>query len=334
MRNQIQKILNLLGVTAIILGIVFSGISHQSEAGRIADFQNSRNVKATNVSNNTIALPWHLEKINADDVWKATEGGANIVVAVLDTGIDENHEDLQGKVIESVNFSSSQTTNDVNGHGTAIAGIIAASVGNLKGTMGIAYNSSLLNVKVAGDDGFVNPEAVAKGIIWATNKGAKVINLSLTLNKSDEAVEEAIEYAWSKGAVIIAAAGNTSSNKPTYPAASLNVIGVAATDENDRLPKWSNRGDWVSVSAPGVDIYSTSPNGKYIYKNGTSFAAALVSGEATLLFAVAEDGNGNGITNDEVKEAIMKNTEMRTDVTNAGRIDVQKAVEQLLSAAK
>lgn len=328
MGSQIHKSLNLLGVIAVIIGIVFSGISHQSEAGRITDFQS-----ANNEGYNAIALPWHVEKTNANDAWKASEGGANIVVAVLDTGIDENCKDLQGKVIESINFSSSRTTNDVNGHGTAIAGIIAASAENLKDAMGIAYNCSLLNVKVACDDGFVNPEAVAMGIIWATNKGAQVINLSLTLNKSYEAVEEAIEYAWSKGVIIVAAAGNAFSNKPTYPAASLNAIGVAATDENDRLPQWSNRGDWVSVSAPGVDIYSTSPNGKYTWHNGTSFAAALVSGEAALLFVVVEDHNGNGITNDEVREAIMKNTEI-TDGTNAGRINIGKAVEQLLRTVK
>lgn len=331
MRNQINKITRILAIIALAAAIILPGINQNTQTGHIAGLTVENQVTST-INVNT--LPWYIEKINADDAWKATQGGANILVAVLDTGINENHGGLRGKVIESINFTSSRTTNDINGHGTAIASTIAASIENLKITMGIAYNSSLLNVKVADDSGVVQPEAVAKGIIWATDKGAKVINLSLTLSKSHEVVEEAIEYAWSKGVVIVAAAGNTYSNKPTYPASSLNVIGVAATDDNDRLAKWSNRGDWVSVSAPGVDICSTSSDGKYIYKNGTSFSAALVSGEATLLFAVAKDSNSNGFTNDEIKDAIERNTERRTDGTNAGRIDVEKAVEQLLCAAK
>jgi thermitase len=318
----------------LILSIILAGIDNQKSAmGQIADFTDSRHGKTVIESNYAGALPWHLERINAVNSWQVTKGGTNILVAVLDTGIDQNHEDLAGKVIDGVNFSASQTTNDLNGHGTLISGVISASIENLKGATGIAYNSSLLNVKVAGDNGFVDPEAVARGIVWAVDHGAKVINLSLTLGKPSATVEEAVKYAWSKGSIIVAAAGNTASTKPVYPAAYPNVIAVAATDKNDLMTRWSSRGDWVSVSAPGAEIYSTLPGNKYTYKSGTSFATPLVSGEAALLFTVAIDRNGNGVTNDEVKDAILNNTEARTDGRNAGRINVLKALDELLSVA-
>lgn len=297
--------------------------------GSIAGYQDVRDVIIT--ENTLPDLPWYIEKVQADAVWKTTSGGKDILVAVLDTGIDVKHEDLAGKVIESVNFTASKTADDLNGHGTVTAGIITASIENLKGATGIAYRSLLLNVKVAGDNGIVYPEAVAKGIVWAADKGAQVINLSLTLNQPSAEVEEAVRYAWDKGAVIIAAAGNTASVKPVYPAASPNVIGVAATDKNDRLAKWSNRGDWVSVSAPGVEMLSTIPQDKYAIKSGTSYATALVSGEAALLLAVARDRNANGRTNDEVRDAILRNTDVRLDGAYAGRVNLEKAVAALLN---
>ena len=217
-------------------------------------------------------------------------------------------------------------------HGTLIAGIISAYTEKIRGATPIAFGSSLLNVKVANDNGFVTPEAVAKGIVWAVDRGAGIINLSLTLSKPSADVEQAVQYAWNKGVVIVAAAGNLASTKPVYPAASPNVIGVAATDQNDKLTRWSSRGGWVSVSAPGVDIYSTLPLDRYAYNSGTSYSAALVSGEAALLLAVAVDRNGDGNSAGEVRDAILRSTEMRADGAGAGRIDVTKAVDALIAS--
>jgi thermitase len=327
MKSRLKACLALNMVVAVCLLLSVNGSG--SAQGRIADYHVMDDDASQTVA--TAELPWYIEKVNADDVWKSTAAGENILVAVLDTGIDAAHEDLAGKVVAGVNFSSGKTSADVNGHGTVTAGIITASFENLKGATGIAYNSSLLNVKVAGDNGFVNPDAVAKGIIWAVDRGAQVINLSLTLSQPSEEVEAAVKYAWEKGAVIIAAAGNSASAVPVYPASSPNVIGVAATDKNDRLTKWSNRGSWISVSAPGVDILSTLPSNKYAVKSGTSYATALVSGEAALLMAIAKDCNGNGRVNDEVRDAILKNTEMRADGATAGRVNVEKAVNSLMN---
>jgi thermitase len=245
---------------------------------------------------------WALQKIPG---WQTGSGGSEILVAVLDTGIDRRHEDLAGKVTKSVNFTESATTSDAIGHGTHIAGIIAATANNGIGITGLAPNCRLLNVKVADDKGIVWSSAAAKGIIWAVNKGAKIINMSLAIPTATPALEEAVDYAWSKGVVIIAAAGNTGTSMPTYPASFSNVIAVAATDINNSLWEKSNHGDWVNAYAPGVEIFSTLPGNSYGYKSGTSIATAYATAAAALIFGTVTDSNGNGFVNDEVT-AVLK----------------------------
>jgi thermitase len=315
-------------VTAMVLAVCLTASGARTVQGRIADYRVTEDYSPPPAAQPE--LPWYIHRVGADTAWGSTAAGQNIIVAVLDTGIDAKHEDLAGKVVAAVNFSSSPTTDDINGHGTLTAGIIAAYTEKLKGATGIAYESRLMNVKVAADNGFVNPGDVVKGIIWAADNGASVINLSLTLSKPSAAIDDAVQYAWSKGVVVVAAAGNSASRKPVYPAASPNVIGVAATDADDCLAKWSNKGDWVSVSAPGVDIYSTLPQDRYGTRSGTSYATALVSGEAALLCAVAADKSGNGLVNDEVRNAILRETEQRADGAGMGRIDVARAVKLIM----
>jgi len=247
---------------------------------------------------------WAIPKIMAPQAWDITSGEASIVIAVLDTGIDKNHEDLAGKVISEVNFTDSRTTSDVYGHGTHIAGIIAAAADNGVGISGVAYNCRLMNVKVADDRGIFDGSAAAKGVIWAVDHGAKVINMSLVSTEPSYELEKAISYAWSKGAVVIAAAGNFVGTKVVYPAYYSGCIAVAATDTNDCVASWSSHGEWVDVAAPGVDIYSTLTGNRYDSKSGTSMAAAHVSGLAGLLFVMRSDKNHNGFVNDEVRAAI------------------------------
>jgi len=274
-------------------------------------------------------LPWHLDRIHAENAWQQSAIGKNVTVAVLDTGIDETHEKLAGKIIKSVNFTTSKTTGDVNGHGTAIAGIIAAAFDDFGNAVGVAYQSDILNVKVARDDGFVIPDRLADGIRWAADNGADIINLSITLGAPHESVEAAIAYAWEKGCVIVAAAGNSGGVKPVYPAAYPGVISVAATDTDDNLTRWSNRGDWINISAPGTNILSTTPQNKYIYKTGTSFAVPLVSGGAALIFTRVEDANGNGRVNDEVKDALAKDTRGTDDIRTITRLNLAGIVTSL-----
>lgn len=247
---------------------------------------------------------WALQHINAPKLWQVTAGNSQILVAVLDTGIDQHHEDLCGKIIADVNFTSSSTTEDVLGHGTHVAGIIAANRNNGLGIVGLAPGSSLLNVKVANDKGQSDISAVAEGIIWAVDEGASVINMSIALEEYSPQLEDAVCYAWSHGAVIVAAAGNSGSELPVYPAFFENCIAVTALRQDGTLAPLSNHGDWVDIAAPGFNIYSTLPGNSYGYKSGTSFAAAYVSGLAALLFNVVSDSNSDGRLNDEVRVAI------------------------------
>jgi thermitase len=247
---------------------------------------------------------WALSHINIDGLWQTTSGGSGVLVAVLDTGIDSGHEDLYGKVVGEANFSNSSVANDLYGHGTHIAGIIAANGDNGLGVVGVAPQSLLLNVKVAEDDGRCRASAVAQGIIWAVDNGAEVINVSIEIREPSATLEAAVSYAWENGAIVIAAAGNEGSQSPVYPAYYANVIAVAATGPDDTRALLSNYGQWVEVAAPGYDIYSTLPGNEYGYKTGTSFATAYVSGLAAILFDTLTDANGNGYLNDEVAAAL------------------------------
>jgi thermitase len=247
---------------------------------------------------------WALEQIQALPLSQMDKDNSPILVAVLDTGIDQDHDDLYGKVMAEINFTKSATADDIYGHGTHIAGIIAARNDNSLGTIGLAPESRLVNIKVADDKGRCQISALADGIVWAVDNGANVINISIEIKESSSKLREAVDYAWRNGAIIIAAAGNDGNEIPVYPACYENCIAVTAIQQNGTLAPLANYGDWIDVAAPGFDIYSTLPNNIYGYKHGTSFATAYVSGLAALLFPLATDTNGNGRLNDEVRRAI------------------------------
>jgi len=248
---------------------------------------------------------WGMTKVQAPQAWDITEGSPGISIAILDTGIDMDHPDLADKIVSDVNFTDSPTS-DYNGHkhGTHVAGIAAAIGGNGIGVAGLGYDCSLMNVKVLGDDGFGYASWVAQGIIWAADNGADVINLSLGDTSPSVAMEDAVDYAWTKGVVVVAGAGNSGGTAPFYPAYYENCIAVGATDANDQLAYFSNHGTWVDVAAPGVAIYSTLPDGEYNAASGTSMASPHVAGLAGLLFSTTTDSNGNDRLNDDVRYMI------------------------------
>jgi subtilisin family serine protease len=225
------------------------------------------------------------------------------VVAVLDTGIDETHEALSGLVVGDANFSESYDTKDRNGHGTYVAGIIAAKENHV-GMVGVSPGCQLLNVKVADDQGRCEPSTLAEGIVWAADHGANVINISIELKESSPELEKAVNYAWEKGSLIIVAAGNNADESSVYPACYENCIAVSCLGGDDKLLPLSNCGAWVHVAAPGCNVYSCLPKNCYGYKSGTSCAAAYASGIAALLFATVDDANGDGRLNDDMKTLI------------------------------
>jgi thermitase len=259
---------------------------------------------------------WGVGKIEAPQAWQITLGAPSIIVAVLDTGIDKNNLHLADMVMADINLTDSPTSDDLYGHGTHMAGTIAA----------IAPECRLMNVKVADDTGRCEESVVARGIIWAVDHGAKVINISLSMEASPE-LAEAVDYAWSRGAILIAAAGNKGGAEPSYPAYYVNCLAVAGTNEEDSLALLSSYGDWVDVAAPGFNIYSELPENQYGYKTGTSSAGAHVSGVAALVFSIAQDENGNGFVNDEVRCAIESScTPIAVDGAGQGLVNAFQAV--------
>jgi len=269
-----------------------------------------------------LAERWGITKIEAPQAWQITRGDQSIIVAVLDTGINKDNQDLAERVVAEVNFTDSPTSDDLYGHGTHMAGTIAA----------IAPECRLMNVKVADDTGRCEASVVARGIIWAVDHGAKIINISLAMTASPDLVE-AVNYAWSQGAILIAAAGNKAGAEPSYPAYYVNCLAVAGTNKNNALALLSSYGDWVDVAAPGFNIYSELPQNQYGYKTGTSAAGAHVSGVAALVFSVAEDSNGNGAVNDEVRQAIENScTPIAVDGVGEGLVNAFQAITETVSS--
>jgi thermitase len=243
-------------------------------------------------------------EIDWSQAWTLGQSNSDVIVAVIDTGIDSDHEDLVGRVVDEVNLNDSPVIDDLNGHGTHIAGIIAADADNGIGIDGVAPCCLLVNIKATDDSGRCDAKAIANGILWAVNKGASIINISLRLDEPSSLLEEAVAYAWGKGALIVAAAGNDGGSTPQYPAYYPECIAVTATKEDGSRAPLASYGDWVDIAALGYQVYSTLPDSEYGYKTGTSQATAYVSGLAALLYSMAIDSNGNGWVNDEVRAAI------------------------------
>ena len=233
---------------------------------------------------------WGLTKIQAPEAWETSVGDPGVVIAVLDTGMDFNHVDKPVHIATGYDFINNDSDpQDDHGHGTFVSGLIAANTNNNVGVSGVCWDCTIMPVKVIDGDGLGTYEDLVNGIKYAVDNGANVINMSLGGYNYSQSLLEAINYAHGKGVVIVAASGNDGSNTPIYPAAYPNVIGVSATDENDERWEGSNYGEYIDISAPGVNLYGLSLDGGYISLTGTSTSTALISGAAGLL--VSHDAN-------------------------------------------
>jgi thermitase len=223
--------------------------------------------------------------IDAPQAWDTLSCQSSVKIAILDTGVDRGHEDLELDENNQRDFTGNGV-GDRYGHGTHVAGIVAAVRNNSKGVAGVAHGCTIGDYKVLGDNGSGAWSWIANGIRAAADDGYKVINLSLGSTAGSSTVESAINYAWGKGVVIACAAGNNGRSSRFYPAAYTNCIAVAATDRSDRKASFSNHGSsWVDVAAPGVSILSTVKSGGYESWNGTSMATPHVAGLAGLVWS-------------------------------------------------
>ncbi|KOV21091.1 MULTISPECIES: type VII secretion-associated serine protease mycosin [Streptomyces] len=254
------------------------------------------------------ARQWSLEAMHTEEAWRTTKG-AGVTVAVLDTGVEADHPDLDGNVLtgkDLVGFGASEGDRAWARHGTAMAGIIAGhghGPGNADGVMGIAPEAKILPVRVILEDGDPSRaearksrgNALAEGIRWAADHGADVINLSLGDDSAsahpEPGEDQAIQYALGKGVTVVASAGNggEKGDHVSYPAAYPGVIAATAVDRYGTRAPFSTRRWYATVSAPGVDVIIADPDHKYYEGWGTSAAAAFVSGAAALVRAAHPD---------------------------------------------
>ncbi|MFD6173171.1 type VII secretion-associated serine protease mycosin [Streptomyces coeruleorubidus] len=254
------------------------------------------------------AQQWALEAMHTQEAWQTTKG-EGVTVAVLDTGVEEDHPDLIGNVLtgeDLVGFGAEPGDRAWARHGTAMAGIIAGhghGPGNADGVLGIAPEAKILPVRVILEDGdpsrakarSTRGNALAEGIRWAADHGADVINLSLGDDSAsahpEPGEDQAIQYALKKGVVVVASAGNggEKGDRISYPAAYPGVIAVTAVDRSGTRAPFSTRRWYATVSAPGVDVVIADPDRKYYEGWGTSAAAAFVSGAAALVRAAHPD---------------------------------------------
>ena len=226
---------------------------------------------------------WDLLRIDAPEAWNKTLGvGAR--VAVVDTGIDGDHQDLKSKIVAQKDLVDNDQVaeDDIEGHGTHVAGTVGAVTDNGKGVAATCPSCKLLVAKSGDSQGFYDSDIV-QGIYWSVNNRAKAINLSLGAEVNSRILEHSVDYAWEQGVVVVAAAGNDDTDRPSYPAAYEHVISVSATDQQNKKARFSNFGPTVDVAAPGVEIWSTVPGGRYDVKAGTSMASPHVAALAGLL---------------------------------------------------
>jgi thermitase len=263
------------------------------------------------------------QKVQAPSAWDVTRSNSGIKIAIVDTGVQLNHPDLTSKLFPGYNFVDGNTNpSDGNGHGTHVAGIAAAATNNVSGIAGMAPLASILPLRALDNTGNGTLNNIANAIIYAADQGAQVINLSLGGSQGSVTLENAINYAWGKGSVILAAAGNEGTNTLTYPAYYENAIAVASTDSNDQRSSFSNYGTWVEVAAPGSNILSTYIGSNYAYLSGTSMACPRVAGLAALLAA-------QGKNNVEIREDIQSTADPILGTGSYwtyGRINANRAV--------
>jgi subtilisin family serine protease len=233
--------------------------------------------------------PWyanwegHLRRIQAPAAWSITTGASNVVIAILDTGVDATHEDLASKLVPGWNiYNNNSNTSDVAGHGTAVAGTAAAASNNDTGVASVCWNCMIMPIRVSDGVTGATYSALASGLNWAADHGARVANLSYIVSESSTVTTSA-KYFQSKGGVVVASAGNYA----TFSSASDNpyILTISATDYNDVLTDYSNTGNNIDLAAPG-DSFTTIKGGTYDSVGGTSYSAPIVAGVAALVLSV------------------------------------------------
>jgi subtilisin family serine protease len=226
---------------------------------------------------------WHLPKIGGPDAW-STSQGTGVIIAILDSGVQPDHPDLKDRLVPGYNFVEGNTnTTDVRSHGTKVAGSAASALNNGTGVASVSGQSRIMPIRVSDSTGYATWSAIAQGLTYAADKGAKVANVSFNGAAGSSSVLSAAKYMKDKGGLVFVSAGNSNTD-PNY-ANTNNVIIVAATTSSDTKASFSNFGDHVHLSAPGAGVYTTTWSSGYASVSGTSFSAPITAGVAALVMA-------------------------------------------------
>ncbi len=275
-------------------------------------------------------------RIQALAAWEISTGSPQVVVAVIDSGVKLDHPELAGQLVAGYDFVHKHDhPEDDSGHGTHVAGLIAAILGNNQGIAGVCPSCRIMPIKVLNANNVGTWGDLAEGIIFAANHGARIINLSLGSFSPSQTLNEAIAYARQYDVVIVAAAGNSGLNQPFYPAALDGVLAVSATSAQDGWWTLSNYGDFVDLAAPGDLVYSTyhdldNTYGGYAFMSGTSMATPLVSGLAGLLLSLEPNLNAEDVATLLQDGAEDLGTSGRDPYYGYGRINAQRSLSLLI----
>ncbi|MGI6450102.1 MAG: S8 family serine peptidase [Desulfitobacteriia bacterium] len=359
-KSILAKVLDFPGV----LGAEWSK-TYKLTTSEIGKLTTSETGKATaeaggeiTITDPEYTLQWALRRIRADQAWAEGATGKGVIIAVVDTGVDLDHPDLvddtlhRSSLIQGYNaFTRSSlpgADQDDNGHGTSVAGAIAA-LNNDEGIVGVAYEAMIMPIKAMDHTGEGEDSIIADGIIWAVDHGAKIINLSIGSDTQAKVLDDALEYAADQGCLLVAASGNkegnteindnagrgeagTGPNSVAYPGAHPAVMAVSAVDMHDTAAPFALTGPEVEISAPGSKIltsYWTKNETGCAYSTGTSIAAPFVSGAAALLWSKYPD-----LTAAEIRQALLSSAydlgaKGRDNKYGFGRLDIYRALQAL-----
>ncbi|WP_170065576.1 S8 family serine peptidase [Clostridium vincentii] len=279
---------------------------------------------------------WYIPNINFPKLWDYNIiSKKNVTIAVIDSGINYNHEDLKGMILDGgYNFYNNSTdVYDDNGHGTGVAGIINANSNNSKGIVGLQSNMpiKILPLKTSDSNGWSYLSDMLRAVEYAIEKDVDVINLSMGSSYYSEIENEEIQKAINNGIVVVASAGNDGDSSYEYPASYDNVIAVGATDQNNNKAGFSNYNNKVSLSAPGQNILTTNLSGGYSYYSGTSFSTPIVSAMVAIIKSVRPD-----LSPQEIKSILQNNsldlgTVGRDNYFGYGKVDAYKSISNVLA---
>jgi thermitase len=244
------------------------------------------------------AFQWHLPKIMAPQAWSVSTGSWGVPIAVIDSGVDSTHPDLVSKVLPGWSFlGNNADTSDVLGHGTVTAGTAAAATNNSTGVAGVAWSNPIVPLVVLSSSNWATYSDIASAITYAADHGVRIASISISGTSPSSTLQKAVNYAWNKGTVVFAAAGNANSSSPMYPAACDKVVAVSSTSASDSRSGFSNYGNWISLAAPGESILTPSRGGGYSYHSGTSLSTPIAAAVAALVLSVNPSLAKSGLVN-------------------------------------